>query len=643
MLMLTGLSRSAICILVILAHTPRSDGQSRESQRDTTWRMAEVLITAERSGFIPTASISLDRRQLEDRAVSSIGEALRSESGLTLTTGAKAETEFRIRGFPANAAVIMLDGHPLNSGYYDKVDLDLVPAAAVEAITVMKGPTSFAKGAVAMGGIVHIKTRKPRDATYSMIDAEGGGYGNRRLTLQHIQRFESWTANLTLYEQARDAFPLSSTFQATSIEDGDARENSSRRMYGGRLHVEYAVSPGERYSLLLASQEATRTVPPTVYAWDSPTWRRFPSLHRNSASLSVQRDITAEVAAEGLLFYDGSGDNLLDYRNPSFREEDILFDSRIHSQTLGGNIAVRASLPGDHAVHGGVRYRNDMVQRQPHTDREWMTHRYQSASLFVETVLGLWGRGTVTLGLSRLWFSHPTALGDTWKLCPMVGLTYSVAPRIQFTAGASRVLRFPSARQLFSEASGNPDLLPEEAWKVESGLIALLPDAFDNTSIRIEALMHWSELKDLIYRASSAHRFSNISSARLYGAEFRLTARYHEALEFDLSYDHLLRDTRSVAVLRNVAPRILRSAWQYSIGKLTVRHEYGTYDTRETLRSEFPLLPGYSTHSAMLSFRLSGQFRLRVRVNNLFDKDYQEELGYPAAGRSFIAGMTWQR
>jgi outer membrane cobalamin receptor len=225
----------------------------------------------------------------------------------------------------------------------------------------------------------------------------------------------------------------------------------------------------------------------------------------------------------------------------------------------------------------------------------------------------------------------------------MVGLTYSVAPRIQFTAGASRVLRFPSARQLFSEASGNPDLRPEEAWKVESGLIALLPDAFDNASIRIEALMHWSELKDLIYRASSAHRFSNISSARLYGAEFRLTARYHEALEFDLSYDHLLRDTRSVTMLRNVPPRILRVAWQYSIAGFTLRHEYGSFDTRETLRLEFPLLPSYNTHTAMFSFRLSDALRLRVRAVNLFDSDYQEELGYPAAGRIIIAGMTWQR
>jgi outer membrane receptor protein involved in Fe transport len=48
---------------------------------------------------------------------------------------------------------------------------------------------------------------------------------------------------------------------------------------------------------------------------------------------------------------------------------------------------------------------------------------------------------------------------------------------------------------------------------------------------------------------------------------------------------------------------------------------------------------GHATTDAGLSLRLAGPVELVVRVANLFDRRYEETFGFPAPGRSAMAGL----
>ena len=48
---------------------------------------------------------------------------------------------------------------------------------------------------------------------------------------------------------------------------------------------------------------------------------------------------------------------------------------------------------------------------------------------------------------------------------------------------------------------------------------------------------------------------------------------------------------------------------------------------------------GYAVWSAGGSWRVSNRLELFARVENLFDRDYEEVFGYPALGRGALAGI----
>jgi outer membrane cobalamin receptor len=50
-------------------------------------------------------------------------------------------------------------------------------------------------------------------------------------------------------------------------------------------------------------------------------------------------------------------------------------------------------------------------------------------------------------------------------------------------------------------------------------------------------------------------------------------------------------------------------------------------------------LSGYAAWSAGASWRLHRHLELFGRLTNLFDRDYEEVLGFPALGRSAMGGL----
>ena len=621
----------------------QSTGNEQLDSTTHVYRMEEVVVSASVSGFIPPVSIALTQEQIRERGKTTIADILRHETGLTLTSGSKAETEFRIRAFPANSTLVLLDGHPINSGYYGKVDLSLLALEPVASVTVLKGPSSVAFGPNAMGGVLSIVTKQGRNAPYTTLDAEAGTLSHRRLGLHHGNRVDRVHYALTLYEQSRAGFPLSKNFEATSLEDGGTRNNSVHEMYGGQFRFGYDRSETESYSLHVGLHEARRDVPTTVYSWDTPTFRRFPRLHRINASISGRRDVGASAHASVLLFADTYGDNLVEYKSAAFDAEEIAFDSQLDNISLGGSFALRSGLFEKHDIGAGVHFKQDIIHRLPDVHTNKLTHRATTASAFIEDVLRPWKRAVITLGLSQTYFAHPESPVTSWRLCPMFGITQSMPWNIHASAGISRVVRYPTSHQLYSQSSGNPDLLPEEAWKLEAGVSRDFPVFSRGMVFGLEFTVHRSELTNLIHRGSRSFRYENYASSRLQGAEVKATASLAQTLDLNASYEHLVLDDKSALMMHNIAKHTFRCSAQlrlpYGVG---LRYEFLSFDDRTTYLPNY-ILPGYTIHNIAASIPILHSISLRLRAVNLTDKYYQEEVGYPATGRMLFVGVSWKQ
>jgi len=80
--------------------------------------------------------------------------------GIRLTTSGKGVSDLRMRGFFRKQIKIMINGRPLNAGYFGNVDLHTLPVVDVERINIIKGPLSAQYGANTMGGAIDIVTNE---------------------------------------------------------------------------------------------------------------------------------------------------------------------------------------------------------------------------------------------------------------------------------------------------------------------------------------------------------------------------------------------------------------------------------------------------------------------------------------------------
>ena len=198
--------------------------------------------------------------------------------------------------------------------------------------------------------------------------------------------------------------------------------------------------------------------------------------------------------------------------------------------------------------------------------------------------------------------------------------------------------------QLYSESSGNENLNPEEADKLEIGLSRYFAlNSFAQCQILLEAAYFNNSLKNLIYRAARTDRYENIEEATLRGYEFRAGIDFQHFLTANISYAHVNTDNTSPELMEELPEHQLSMSVTARTGFGSELHySFSFFDERTTYLSHI-MLADYHVHNLTFAQKLVKQLTLRLRISNLLDKDYQEELGYPAPGRQITAGFSWSR
>jgi len=128
----------------------------------------------------------IDGKTIEAKHHRTVLEALREVPGLDIvqTGGAGGTTSAFLRGGNSNHTLVLIDGIQVNSpttGAYDFSDLT---TDNIERIEIIRGPQSTLYGSDAIGGVIHIITKKGKGAATSSVSFEGGSFGSYRETLR---------------------------------------------------------------------------------------------------------------------------------------------------------------------------------------------------------------------------------------------------------------------------------------------------------------------------------------------------------------------------------------------------------------------------------------------------------------------------
>lgn len=123
---------------------------------------------------IPQSVSVVTRQRIEDQNLTSLEDALRTVTGVTVIPNDSSQSQYRARGYSLNAAI---DGIPVVSGLSGAEQFDL---AVYDRVEVLRGAAGLLSGSGDPGGTVNVVTKKPLSKFAVSGAVSGGSWDNYR-------------------------------------------------------------------------------------------------------------------------------------------------------------------------------------------------------------------------------------------------------------------------------------------------------------------------------------------------------------------------------------------------------------------------------------------------------------------------------
>lgn len=216
------------------------------------------------------------------------------------------------------------------------------------------------------------------------------------------------------------------------------------------------------------------------------------------------------------------------------------------------------------------------------------------------------------------------------------GVLYYLKPlEMRFKANLGTGFRAPSLNELYYPFYGNPKLQPEKNIGYDAGVEK---DLFSKKLI-IGATWFWQRYRNLIQTDPNTFTAINIGHAQTEGVEIKVTALPIDNLKLNAGYTYLNAVDKDTGAFLSLRPRNkVTSSVEYTLAKLTVIGEY-IYVSKRFDSSLNKNISDYSLVNLKGSYVLCKYLSLFVRIDNLFNKSYEEAAGYGTPGLSAFGGI----
>lgn len=585
---------------------------------------ATVLVTATRT---PTPSTSvgssvdvIDRTQIEASEIHTASDLLRNVASLTVlrTGNTGGITTLFLRGGESDYTKILVDGIPVNQpgGIYDFSHL---PTDNISRIEVVRGPQSALFGSDAIAGVVQVFTRPGTRSPEADYSIEGGNFGTFQ---QRAGVRGSWRK-----------FDYSNTFSRFDTDNIGRNNDYRNASYFGNFGFTPDSHQTLRATLLHTSSKAGA---PGVNA------PGFTSFGPNDRANRLER-------AAGLTYRALVGSRLTQHLAYRLYDHDYTFTSAF-GRSFILHTRHRAEYHGDVAlpVAGTFSYGVDY-------DRENATvaakRRFRNNTGYYVQQQFSWNRLDLTGGVR---VEDNTTFGTRANPKLSVSLRLQPTTRLRFNAGTG--IKEPNFIENFSESRfflGNPDLLAERSRSWEVGV----EQSFWRDRVTTDLAWfdnRFQNLIELIRQPDGSSKFQNIGRTLARGLEFRTRARVqHTFVQANYTYldGHIQQSNQASFPFRPGDPLLRRprhsgdvnatwnepkwsAFWSTRYVGRRADSDFFTFSPPNSLRSN----SYYTSSDASFTYHFARQVSAFIRLENIFDRSYQEVLGYQALGRSVVVG-----
>lgn len=143
-----------------------------------------VIVTATRTAQTADASLAsvtvISRKDIERQQAHSIQDLLRGVPGINISNngGPGKSTFVHMRGTESDHILVMIDNIKAGSATSGTTAFENIPIEQIDRIEIVRGPRSSLYGSEAIGGVIHIFTRKGDSGGLKPnLNFGGGSYG----------------------------------------------------------------------------------------------------------------------------------------------------------------------------------------------------------------------------------------------------------------------------------------------------------------------------------------------------------------------------------------------------------------------------------------------------------------------------------
>jgi iron complex outermembrane receptor protein len=576
------------------------------------------------------------------------------EPGVFVSTSSKNEAKIYLRGFDQRDISVFIDGVPVYQPYDGLVDLSNLPVNAIQKITVSKGMPSLLYGANSMGGTINLISKTESrpfsvDANleHGFADKASAGFNGSSDKL-------FYSLNGTFSKS--NGFELPRNFPATRNENGGSRDNSRFENRGAmaKLGIRDIFNFDLAYTLMLVDNE--KGIPADAYT-ARPRYWRFAEWKKTINNLMFGTASGSDFTIKGNLFLENFKNILDSFDDASFttQKKPYAFRSTYDDHTLGLNLTSSFSIQSTGLTSVSFSYKKDVHKEEGNFNEGFKKYEADNFSLAAEQDLKIGGGIFMIAGGGFNFLNPVSSNGNALRSSASVfnanfGISYSPEDRVALHANLAAKSRFPTLKEFYSETQGrnvsNPDLVPEQSVNTEAGV------SFRYYRENIFMLnFFYSGVKSMIQEVSlpgGLRQYQNIGKVVMAGLEFSTDYQY-ENFKIDLNYTYLYAKNRT----ENSATDKLEYRPEHS-ASLTAQYlfEFGLSLNAEIfyIGKEYGInldngaivsMPDYQLLNFRAAQKIFGNYQFYIRVNNIFDKRYESEYGYPQPGREFLFGLKF--
>jgi iron complex outermembrane receptor protein len=513
-----------------------------------------------------------------------------------------------------------------------------------------------------MGGVINIVSQKPQEkfeGSYRLEVAEENAW-NGNLNVGSNQDLYYFTLGGGFTNS--DGWHLSDNFDANKYENGDLRERSDLKDWNAAVKLGLTPAAGHEYAIGYQTIRKEKGLPSTADPNDKARFWQFADWNKQTFYFIGNSRLTDELSLKTRLYRDEYYNVLDSYDDAtlSSQTKKYAFHSTYDDHSYGGSMVARISYIPKNTISGSFHYKKDVHEEQGNIGDPWGRYEQEMYSFGIEDDIKITDNLSLVLGVGydvqdpKKAFDGTTnsAIRDSESaFSPQAGLLLTVWEDLDLHFSVGQKTRWPTLSELYSDGLDNdfmpnPNLKEEKSTNYEVGFAKPLPN--NNT---VSLTFFYYDVEDKIDRVPIVdpvfdEQYQNIDESRFQGIEFQFNSQMIPDNNFEMHYTYLDAKNKTPGATSDKLNRIPEHKFYvsdlYAFNDWLSVFASAEYDgTRydEDAKDNQVKVDDFWTANLKMIASLHKSINVEIGVKNIFDENYEMEIGYPQPGRTFFIAL----